>query len=505
MLTRTIKTTLICAAGMLLAGCDFEDKNTNPNESTFIEPGPLLTYTQLNTSKDGHTKNMQIGCCMMMVQQTATLESTEAGVGDKYYMMQSAATSYFLDFYSTAIKNWREMEYQASQKPEYQNMLGVAKIWGAFLFQRMTDLYGNVPYSEAGLGFHQGIYKPKYDNQESIYLDMIEQVKAGIALLSADKPAIEGDLFYNGNIDQWKKFGYSLLLRIGMRLSKVNPEQAKATAKAAIDGGIMSQAEDMCRVQHIAGGRDDDKNQVTLRFQKDNYIGQDKVKISQTFMKHLTSTHDPRIRVFCSLKDGNDDVSLQKGLPNGYDKNTITSCPEYSGNIAEYSNFNTRVILREDAPTLLLMPSESKLLEAEAALRQWVSGDANELYKEAVRLSMKEQEVAYGVTISDEQVEAYLAQDLFAKADTEEKKLEVLGKEYWVTTFMNGYESYANWRRCGYPKLTPTHYAGNQSNGQIPRRLTYASDEYTINKQHVEEAVQQQGPDNLNTHIWWDK
>ena len=114
MLTRYLKATLFCAAGMCLTACDFEEKNLNPNESTVITPGPLLTYTQLNTSVDGHTKNMQIGCCMMMVQQTASLESTEAGVGDKYYMMQAPSTSYFLDFYSTAIKNWREMEYQAA-------------------------------------------------------------------------------------------------------------------------------------------------------------------------------------------------------------------------------------------------------------------------------------------------------------------------------------------------------------------------------------------------------
>ena len=89
MLTRYLKATLFCAAGMCLTACDFEEKNLNPNESTVITPGPLLTYTQLNTSVDGHTKNMQIGCCMMMVQQTASLESTEAGVGDKYYMMQA--------------------------------------------------------------------------------------------------------------------------------------------------------------------------------------------------------------------------------------------------------------------------------------------------------------------------------------------------------------------------------------------------------------------------------
>ena len=118
---------------------------------------------------------------------------------------------------------------------------------------------------------------------------------------------------------------------------------------------------------------------------------------------------------------------------------------------------------------------------------------------------MKEQEVAYGVSIAQDQVEAYLNQGLFANAQTTDEKMEVLGEQYWVATFMNGYESYANWRRCGYPKLIPTNYVGNESNGQIPRRLPYATDEYSINKANVEKAVEQQGPDNVNTRIWWDK
>lgn len=505
MSNRLFKYTFYCAAAaLLLTACDFEEKNIDPNVPSSIKPGPLLTYTQLNTSVDGHAKNMQIGTCMMLVQQTATLNSSEASAGDKYYMMQAPATSYFTDYYSTAIKNWRELERQAASKPEYQNMRAVAKIWGAFLFQRMTDLYGNVPYTEAGLGYYEQIYKPRYDTQESIYHDLINQVKEGIALLDPQQPAIEGDLFYDGNIDQWKKFGYSLLLRIGMRLSKVEPALAEATAKEAIAGGILATAEDMCRVQHIAGGRDDDKNQVSLRFQKDNYIGNDVVKISKTFLDYLQATHDPRLTVYCSLKDGNTDPTLQKGLPNGYDTNSINTFPGYAGK-ENYSNFNVNTILKMDAPTLLLMPSESKLLQAEAALRGWVNGDANTLFQEAVRLSMQEQKVAYGIEIPADAVEAYLAQDLFGKAGDTEAKLRVLGEQYWIVTFMNGYESYANWRRCGYPVLQPTHYTGNESNGEIPRRLPYAIDEYTINKSNVEQAVQQQGPDNVNTRIWWDR
>lgn len=503
MYRKNIKIAFFLCAAALVSACDFEEKNIDPNSGTTIEPGPLLTYTQLNTCTGSNTKNMQVGTCMMLVQQTATLNSTEASAGDKYYMMTTASTSYFLDFYGSAIKNWRELEVQASRDEKYQNMLGVAKIWGAYLFQRMTDLYGDVPYSEAGLGYYQQIYKPRYDNQENIYTGLTEQVKEGIALLDAEKPGIQGDLFYDGNIDRWKKFGNSLLLRIGMRLSKVNPALAEQTAKVAILGGIMSEAADLCMVKHF-NDRDDNKNPLSLRFQKDNYIGNDVVKISKTFMDYLKATNDPRIGVYCSLKDGNNDPALQMGLPNGYDSNTIVNYPGYAGK-ENYSNFNVNTILKMEAPTLLMMPSEGKLLHAEAALRGWTPGDANALYKEAVRLSMKEQEAAYGTAIAEEDVEAYLAQDLFANASGTEAKLQVLGEQYWVATFMNGFESYANWRRTGYPRLTPTAYTGSESNGQIPRRIPYATDEYTINKANVEAANARQGADNVNTHVWWDK
>ena len=504
MLNKYIRTVLIFSVAALGTACDFEEKNVDPNKSTFIEPGPLLTYTQLNTTCDASTKNMQVGTCMMLVQQTATLNNTEACAGDKYYMMKNPANVYFTDFYKMAIKNWRELEHQAAQNEKYQNMQAVAKIWGAYLFQRMTDLYGNVPYTEAGQGYYEQIFKPKYDTQESIYKDLVEQVRTGISMLSAEKPAIQGDLFFDGDIVKWKKFGNSMLLHLGMRMCKVEPELAKSIAKEAIQGGIMSEADDICMVRHIAGGRDADKNPVALRFQKDDYVKNDIVKISNTFMNYLKATNDPRMVVLCSLKDGNTDPKLQQGLPNGYDNNTITSYAGYIGK-ENYSNFNTNTILKDDAPTLLMMPSESKLLQAEAVVRGWITGDATALFNDAVRLAMAEQAVAYKVSIPAEAVDAYIAQDLMGKAKTTEEKLEVLGNQYWIVTFMNGYESYANWRRCGYPKLLPTNYNGNESNGQIPRRVPYAIDEYTINKANVEKAVQQQGADNVNTRIWWDK
>lgn len=503
MSNKILKSALLLAAASFFTSCDFEEKNIDPNNSSTIDLGPLLTYTQLNTTTGGDCKNMQVGTCMMLVQQTATLNTTEASAGDKYYQMNPAATSYFEDYYASAIKNWRELETLASEKND-ANMLGAAKIWGAYLFQRVTDLYGNVPYSEAGMGYRGQIYNPRYDNQEDIYQGLIANIREGLALLNEEKAAIQGDIFYNGDIAKWRKFGNSLLLRTGMRLSKVDPATAKSVAVEAINGGIMNSPEDICMIKHIGDGRNEDKNPLSFRFLTDDYVNKDAVKISHTFINYLKKTNDPRMKVYCSLKDGDNTPEKQLGLPNGYDNNTIPSYPGYIGK-ENYSNFNTNTILKMDAPTLFMMPSEGVLLKAEAVLKGWISGDPAALYEEAVTLSMKEQSVAYGYTITDEEIAAYLAQDLFKQASGTEAKLEILGEQYWVATFMNGYESYANWRRCGYPKLTPTNYTGNESNGQIPRRLTYSTDEYTVNKQHVNEANQQQGEDKVTTRIWWDK
>lgn len=486
-----------------VSSCDFADINTDPNSPTSIEPGPLLTYTQMNTATGGITKNIQVGTCMMMVQQTATLKTDMPG--DKYYQMDSYANTMFGDTYNGVIKNWRELEVRASSDAKYENMLGVAKIWGMYLFQRLTDLYGDVPFFEAGLGYHNQVYYPKYDRQEDIYKNMIQEVKDGLSLLSADKPKIEGDLFYDGDISKWKKFGGSLLLRLGMRLTKVAPDLAKETVQAAVKNGVMENPEDMCRLVHQDGSKDSFKNPLSLRFLDDKFIENDAIKISKTFMDYLKKTNDPRIEVYCSLKNGDADPAKQFGLPNGYDTKTIPEAGSDFVGLENTSNFNTNTILRMDAPTLFLLPSESKLLLAEAALKGWIASDAATLFNDAVKSSMKEQEIAYGVSIPEAKINNYLSQRLFENATSVEAKLQVIGEQYWIVTFMDGYESYANWRRTGYPRLTPTNYAGNQSNGTIPRRLPYASDEYAINKANIDIAIQNQGADKVTTHIWWDK
>lgn len=504
MSNKLYKAVLIFSFAGLISSCDFADKNIDPDSSNTIEPGPLLTYSQLNTTTGGHCKNIQVGTCMMIVQQTASLQREDMP-GDKYYTSEAFGTL-FNDDYSSLIKNWREMMIQAEKDPKYENMVAVGKIWGAFLFQRLTDLYGNIPYSEAGMGYYKQNYYPQYDTQESIYTALISDVKEGLSMISPDKPAIEGDIIYNGDINKWKKFGNSLLLRLGMRICKVNPDKAKSIVAEAVQGGVMDSADDICMVKHIEG-ESRTENPLTNRFITDKFVELGTVKVSKTFIDYLKQTNDPRLSVLCSLPDGDNSPANQRGLPNGYDQNTISTGDPAFIDQKMYSNFNTNTILTRSAATIFLVPSESQLLLAEAALKGWISGDANTYYEAAIISAMKEPELAYGdaAAINSNAVIAYLNQNIFTNATTLDSKMEVLGNAYWVSTFINGYESFANWRRTGYPKLTPTNYPGGQNAGRIPRRLTYPTKEYTINKANVEAAVQQQGADNVNTRVWWDK
>lgn len=146
-----------------LYACDFEDKNINPNYSSTIEPGPLLTQSLLYTSNEGLSKRIQVGYCMMMVQQTASLERDEMA-GDKYLETEMLGVP-FNDIYSGPIKNIQEMINLTQNDESLSNTYAVGLIWKSFLFHRLTDLYGDIPYSEAGNGYYTQNYYPKYDAQ----------------------------------------------------------------------------------------------------------------------------------------------------------------------------------------------------------------------------------------------------------------------------------------------------------------------------------------------------
>lgn len=161
---------------------------------------------------------------------------------------------------------------------------------------------------------------------------------------------------------------------------------------------------------------------------------------------------------------------------------------------------------RYDAPSVLLSYSQVQFQLAECVVRNIIStGDAKAYYESGVRAAMDELKVfgPEGI-ISDDQATAYLAANPYAPAD-DERALEMINTQYWIETFSNWYETFANMRRSGYPelysKIDPS-IEGNE-NAVLPGRATYPSGEVAINPK-VQDAIQRQGPDLAKTHVWWD-
>ena len=145
--------------------------------------------------------------------------------------------------YATQVQNLVDIIYRTKDDPKQKNVYNMARIMKAYSFQMLVDAYGDVPYSEAGLSYLEGIFLPKYDDQKVIYEDIAKELKEAVDGLDATQPKVSGEMYFGGDIPKWKKFGNSLLLRVGMRYTKIDENKARSLVQTATDparGGVMS-------------------------------------------------------------------------------------------------------------------------------------------------------------------------------------------------------------------------------------------------------------------------
>ncbi|MCE7063703.1 SusD/RagB family nutrient-binding outer membrane lipoprotein [Dyadobacter sp. CY326] len=499
---------------LLIAACDngFEEMNVNPNASTEVVPGFLFTKAQLDAVSVNFTGGayLTIGGSM---QHFATYKEVPAA-GDKYFNFSYSTGNWAA--YSQAVVEIEQVIDAVADQPTNVNLLSASRIWKAYTFHRLTDLYGDVPYSDAGKALTDKNYSPKYDEQSAIYPDLLKELDESINAFDAAQTTFgKSDLIYGGDIGKWKKFGYSLMLRLGMRLTEVDPAAAKTWVQKAIAGGVITSDADIATIAYVDGSNTSNRNFIASGLMTTDYVspGGDNVeggKIAKTFIDHLKATSDPRLGVVAIVwkpsADGktvtaDTSAALQKGMPNA----AFNSLP---GDFNNYSEPNPATILRYDAPLLVFTSAEAHLLLAEAAVRGWYTGaTATEEYNLAVTAGLK-QWSAFGAAgvISDAKIAAYLKANPY-KAGTVAQQMEQIQTQKWVTLFLEDeYEIFANWRRTGYPKLTPTNYPGNLTGGKIPTRFVIPDSEELYNQVNFYEARTRQGGTNtLSSMVWWDK
>jgi len=509
---------------VLSSGCkkNFEAINTDPEHVTaaVMNYNYLFTAAELTTSgnSDGNAyedwrNNLIYSSCM--IQHLSS--TTGYWGGDKYTYNPSYNSAYWDQNYPNTVTNIVETVTHSKGDTALSNFYNIARIFKAFMFQRMTDMYGDCPYSQAGLGYISGITAPVYDKQQAIYDSLFNELQSAATSLNASGSNTVGaaDIIYGGSVTAWQKFAYSEMLRLAMRLVKVDPATAQKWVTAAVAGGVMSSNADNALVAHQA-----QINQtaygtgLVLTYDDPNAS-----RLSETFVNYLVGTQDPRLIYFgtvCANPGiswgspgydlGDTTYSKQLGQPNGYDlggsTTDVSKAANYPGSQNGYSVVNRYTFARLDAPTFYLTNSETQFLLAEAAERGWISGSPATFYQAGVTAAMQQlTQVGASPGVSPAQIATYLTQNPYDAANA----LDQINTQYWVACFMDENEAWENWRRSGFPTLTPVNYPGNVTNGTIPRRFTYPQGEAGTNETNYNAAVAGlANGDKMTSRVWWD-
>lgn len=506
-LNKIVLLALVCM--FPLFSCDTDELvelNLNPTAANELDWKFLFTQGQVQAAENRYVNGRcHLGITSHLIQHMASLESGERAMGDKYTRNEDSKNSYMWYVYRGGLKTLAEVIRQTGPEgtnPNWTNLHHMAQVMYIIPMHIMTDLYVNVPYSEANKGV-DGIFFPVYDSQESIYKDMLNKLDAAASAIGSGPDQVgAADVIYGGDFGKWKKLANSLMLRLAMRISNVDPGTAQTFVQKAIAGGVMTSNDDMCFVPMSAGpSLWFNTNGLSRALIPDDWGG-DSV-MGKTLIDFLKSRNDPRLLIYSAgigPWEGpfNTDYDAQQGLPNGYDTETIK---EYEGTTdavdphATYSRLNVKLLDLDD-PHMFLNYAEVEFLLAEAALKGWGDGDVEGHYNAGVKASMQQWTIYdESLTIDDATVDAYLSANPFDGTE------QMIAEQHWAANFMNWYEAYSNWRRTAIPALVPNNYPGNLTGGQIFRRIQYYTNEVANNPNAASTGTQ---PDDFMTRGWWD-
>lgn len=491
--------------------CDkgFDELNINKVDPITLDPQFVMNDAIILTTYPDNFQTLGMLCYNFpIVQQIVTPFGSSLSGGNYNIFNPSNAGLVWSNFYRNVLKQNIDVLEKTKDNPDLSNLYNEAKIWKAYAFMFLTDTYGDVPYFEAGKGFISQTTHPKYDKQEIIYDDILKELNEASAALDPTKPTSTADILYGGDISKWKRFGYSLLLRAAMRLTKRAPAKAEDFVVKAVAGGVMSSNEDNAVMRHTSLYNNWIAVHLTAREKANFYL-------AKPFVDFLKDNQDPRLGVIAVRSVGalsgadqfpprtTSDPEKQIGMPMGYDDVSIKTRFATDGvaSLYDYSQINLGTVLKLDAPEYHVTFSETMLLLAEAVTRKWITGDANQLFQDAIRANL-EQMADFGpdATLSAAAIENYVNSQVLAQSTA----LEQINTQYWVSSFLNGSETWANFRRSGFPSLAKNPYPGSEISGSFIKRLPYPDGETSSNLANLQSAIESQGPNDLNTSVWWD-
>lgn len=548
-------TIITMACALFFASCSdeyMENMNTDPSKAATIDPNAQLTTAQLQTYGDLSMMEIYRNYHYAFTQQLMGCWNT-TNYGGRHTLDNNEMSRIWTSFYTQSLKNIIDAQYRTAEDVEKVNINSVLRIYRVYLMSIITDTYGDAPFSEAGLGFLEGKFNPKYDKQEDIYNAFFLELEDAVNKIDPTKDKVTGDLIYAGDVTKWQQLANSLRLRFAMRISNVNPTKAQTEFENALaaNGGVITDASSDALIKYMT---------IAFSFGQEAYsdyrgnslsqllFGNDPANnpsyLCSTFFNQLYNSGDPRTfkisrcyydgLMSATSPDNRVDITqemIEKGIdfsprdpgayswepwPTGYDSDI---CAELAVNNPSVTATMAREVepklannfLKSDNPGVVMTSAEVKFLMAEATVKKWNVGSvsAEDLYKQGVRAAMDFLTDNYGCTATtDAEFDAFI-QDKGAFGHTDNQKLEAINTQAWILHFTNPAECWANVRRSGYPKLkSPAEYGFGQyltGGTEIPVRLCYPVLESSYNKKSYNEAIERMGgTDNWHSLLWWD-
>ena len=548
-------TIITMACALFFASCSdeyMENMNTDPSKAATIDPNAQLTTAQLQTYGDLSMMEIYRNYHYAFTQQLMGCWNT-TNYGGRHTLDNNEMSRIWTSFYTQSLKNIIDAQYRTAEDAEKVNINSVLRIYRVYLMSIITDTYGDAPFSEAGLGFLEGKFNPKYDKQEDIYNAFFLELEDAVNKIDPTKDKVTGDLIYAGDVTKWQQLANSLRLRFAMRISNVNPTKAQTEFENALaaNGGVITDASSDALIKYMT---------IAFSFGQEAYsdyrgnslsqllFGNDPANnpsyLCSTFFNQLYNSGDPRTfkisrcyydgLMSATSPDNRVDITqemIEKGIdfsprdpgayswepwPTGYDSDI---CAELAVNNPSVTATMAREVepklannfLKSDNPGVVMTSAEVKFLMAEATVKKWNVGSAlaEDLYKQGVRAAMDFLTNNYGCTATtDAEFDAFI-QGRGTFGHTDNQKLEAINTQAWILHFTNPAECWANVRRSGYPKLkSPAEYGFGQyltGGTEIPVRLCYPVLESSYNKKSYNEAIERMGgTDNWHSLLWWD-
>lgn len=548
-------TIITMACALFFASCSdeyMENMNTDPSKAATIDPNAQLTTAQLQTYGDLSMMEIYRNYHYAFTQQLMGCWNT-TNYGGRHTLDNNEMSRIWTSFYTQSLKNIIDAQYRTAEDAEKVNINSVLRIYRVYLMSIITDTYGDAPFSEAGLGFLEGKFNPKYDKQEDIYNSFFLELEDAVNKIDPTKDKVTGDLIYAGDVTKWQQLANSLRLRFAMRISNVNPTKAQTEFENALaaNGGVITDASSDALIKYMTiafsfgqAAYSDYRGNSLSQLLFGNDPANNPSYLCSTFFNQLRQSGDPRTfkisrcyydgLMSATSPDNRVDITqemIEKGIdfsprdpgayswepwPTGYDSDickelavnnpsvTVTMAREVEPKLA--NNF-----LKSDNPGVVMTSAEVKFLMAEATVKKWNVGSvsAEDLYKQGVRAAMDFLTDNYGCTATtDAEFDAFI-QGRGTFGHTDNQKLEAINTQAWILHFTNPAECWANVRRSGYPKLkSPAEYGFGQyltGGTEIPVRLCYPVLESSYNKKSYNEAIERMGgTDNWHSLLWWD-